>query len=76
MLNIAQNVGTKQNKAVAVFFTRDGAESLVDRMLAAEGMIDSHALRTGQLTEQDWNNVMIAQGALAEAPIYIDDTLV
>ena len=28
----------------------------------------------GQLTEQDWNNVMIAQGALAEAPIYIDDT--
>lgn len=37
-------------------------------------MIDSHALRTGQLTEQDWNNVMIAQGALAEAPIYIDDT--
>ena len=37
-------------------------------------MIDSHVLRTGQLTEQDWNNVMIAQGALAEAPIYIDDT--
>lgn len=51
-----------------------GAESLVDRMLAAEGMVDSHSLRTGQLTEQDWNNVTIAQGALAEAPIYIDDT--
>ena len=70
VLNIAQNVGTKQNKAVAVFSLEMGAESLV----AAEGMIDSHALRTGQLTEQDWNNVMIAQGALAEAPIYIDDT--
>lgn len=51
-----------------------GAESLVDRMLAAEGMVDSHSLRTGQLTDQDWNNVTIAQGALAEAPIYIDDT--
>ena len=74
VLNIVQNVGTKQNKAVAVFSLEMGAESLVDRMLAAEGMIDSHALRTGQLTEQDWNNVMIAQGALAEAPIYIDDT--
>lgn len=74
VLNIAQNVGTKQNKSVAVFSLEMGAESLVDRMLAAEGMIDSHALRTGQLTEQDWNNVMIAQGALAEAPIYIDDT--
>lgn len=74
VLNIAQNVGTKQNKAVAIFSLEMGAESLVDRMLAAEGMIDSHSLRTGQLTEQDWTNVMIAQGALAEAPIYIDDT--
>lgn len=74
VLNIAQNVGTKQNKPVAIFSLEMGAESLVDRMLAAEGLVDSHALRTGQLTEQDWNNVTIAQGALAEAPIYIDDT--
>ena len=36
VLNIAQNVGTKQNKAVAVFSLEMGAESLVDRMLAAE----------------------------------------
>lgn len=74
VLNIAQNIGTKQNKPVAIFSLEMGAESLVDRMLAAEGMIDSHVLRTGKLTEQDWQNVMIAQGALAEAPIYIDDT--
>ncbi|HFU7005837.1 TPA: replicative DNA helicase [Streptococcus agalactiae] len=74
VLNIAQNVGTKQNRPVAIFSLEMGAESLVDRMLAAEGMVDSHSLRTGQLTYQDWNNVTIAQGALADAPIYIDDT--
>lgn len=74
VLNIAQNVGTKQQKPVAVFSLEMGAESLVDRMLASEGMIDSHALRTGQLTEQDWQNVTMAQGVLADAPIYIDDT--
>ncbi|WP_136076675.1 replicative DNA helicase [Streptococcus pyogenes] len=74
VLNIAQNVGTKQKKTVAIFSLEMGAESLVDRMLAAEGMVDSHSLRTGQLTDQEWNNVTIAQGALAEAPIYIDDT--
>ncbi|HGK5839654.1 TPA: replicative DNA helicase [Streptococcus agalactiae] len=74
VLNIAQNVGTKQNRSVAIFSLEMGAESLVDRMLAAEGMVDSHSLRTGQLTDQDWNNVTIAQGALADAPIYIDDT--
>ena len=74
VLNIAQNVGTKQNKPVAIFSLEMGAESLVDRMIAAEGMVDSHSLRTGQLTDQDWQNVTIANGALAEAPIYIDDT--
>lgn len=74
VLNIAQNVGTKQNKPVAIFSLEMGAESLVDRMVAAEGLVNSHHLRTGQLTEQDWHNVTIAMGNLAKAPIYIDDT--
>lgn len=74
VLNIAQNIATKQNQPVAIFSLEMGAESLVDRMLAAEGMVDAHHLRTGQLTDLEWNNITIAQGALAEAPIYIDDT--
>ncbi len=74
VLNIAQNVGTKQNKPVAVFSLEMGAESLVDRMVASEGLVDAHNLRTGQLTEQEWQSLTIAQGTLADAPIYIDDT--
>ena len=73
-LNIAQNVGTKQNQPVAIFSLEMGAEDLVNRFLASEGMVDARNLRTGQLTEQEWTNVTIAQGALADAPIYIDDT--
>lgn len=74
VLNIAQNVGTKQDRAVAIFSLEMGAESLVDRMLAAEGLVDSHNLRTGKLTDQEWQSLTIAQGTLAEAPIFIDDT--
>ncbi len=74
VLNIAQNVGTKQNAPVAIFSLEMGADSLVNRMLAAEGLVDSHNLRTGQLTDQDWQNLTLAQGTLADAPIYIDDT--
>lgn len=74
VLNIAQNVGTKQGRAVAIFSLEMGAESLVDRMLAAEGLVDSHHLRTGKLTDQEWQSLTIAQGTLAEAPIFIDDT--
>ena len=47
---------------------------LVDRMLAAEGLIESHSIRTGQLTDEEWRKYAIAQGNLASASIYIDDT--
>ena len=47
-LNIAQNIGTKLDKTVAIFSLEMGAESLVDRMLASEGVINSHSIRTGQ----------------------------
>ena len=73
-LNIAQNIGTKLDKTVAIFSLEMGAESLVDRMLAAEGLIESHSIRTGQLTDEEWSKYAIAQGNLAEASIYIDDT--
>jgi len=73
-LNIAQNIGTKTDKTVAVFSLEMGAESLVNRMIASEGLIESHHLRTGHLTDEEWNNLTIAMGTLANANIYIDDT--
>ena len=73
-LNIAQNIGTKQDKTVAIFSLEMGAESLVNRMLAAEGTIESHSLRTGQLNDEEWNQYFIAMGTLSKASIYIDDT--
>lgn len=73
-LNIAQNIGTKQDKTVAIFSLEMGAESLVNRMLAAEGTIESHNLRTGQLNDEEWNQYFIAMGTLSKSSIYIDDT--
>lgn len=74
VLNIAQNVGTKTNQTVAVFSLEMGAESLVNRMLAAEGMIESMHLRTGQLTENEWSGLVAGVNSLSNASIYIDDT--
>jgi replicative DNA helicase len=73
-LNIAQNVATKSHKPVAVFSLEMGSESLVERMLAAEGTIINHHIRTGQLTVEEWQRLIYAQGQLAEAPIFIDDS--
>lgn len=73
-LNIAQNVATKSGKPVAIFSLEMGSESLVERMLAAEGTIINHHIRTGQLTVEEWQRLIYAQGQLAEAPIFIDDS--
>lgn len=73
-LNIAQNIATKSKKPVAIFSLEMGVNSLVERMLASESMVDAYHLRTGQLTNDDWVKITIAQSRLAEAPIYIDDT--
>lgn len=73
-LNIAQNVGTKTDRSVAIFSLEMGAESLVNRMLCAEGSIEAGHLRTGQLSEEEWRNLIVAMGSLSNASIYIDDT--
>ena len=73
-LNIAQNVATSSDTAVAIFSLEMGAESLVNRMICAEGNINANHLRTGQLTQDEWNSLFIATGSLSKANIYIDDT--
>ncbi|MGT2912007.1 replicative DNA helicase [Streptococcus cameli] len=73
-LNVAQNIATKLGKTVAIFSLEMGAESLVDRMLASEGVINSRSIRTGQLSDDEWQKLMIAQSNLARSSIYIDDT--
>ncbi|MDK2780562.1 MAG: replicative helicase [Trichococcus sp.] len=73
-LNIAQNVATKADQVVAIFSLEMGAESLVNRMLCAEGNIDAGHLRTGQLSEDEWSNLIMAMGTLGQSKIFIDDT--
>ncbi|WP_290078691.1 replicative DNA helicase [Lactobacillus taiwanensis] len=73
-LNVAQFVGLKTDKTVAMFSLEMGAEQLVQRMLASEGLIDSQHLRTGQLTDEEWRKLVVAAGSLDNTSIYIDDT--
>lgn len=74
-LNIAQNVGVRQNKTVAFFSLEMSREQLVQRLLCQISRIDSQKLRTGQLnTDQEWMRLTEACDKLYQAPIYIDDT--
>ncbi len=73
-LNIAQNIGTSTSENVAIFSLEMGATQLVNRMLCAEGTINANNLRTGQLTEEEFEKLFVAMGSLSKANIFIDDT--
>lgn len=73
-LNLAHNVATKAGEAVLLFSLEMSKEQLVDRMLAMESGVDAWALRTGNLSDQDFERIGQAMGTLSEAQIYIDDT--
>lgn len=73
-LNIAQNVGTKTDESVAIFSLEMSAESLVNRMLCSEGLIEASHLKTGQLSDEEWDHLIVAMGSLSRANIFIDDT--
>ena len=73
-LNIATNVAKSTKKAVAIFSLEMSGEQLVTRIISSEALVDSHALRTGQLRPEDWDNIAGVVSSLSGSEIYIDDT--
>lgn len=73
-LNLAHNVAVKAGEPVLVFSLEMSKEQLVDRLLSMESGVDAWALRTGNLTDSDFEKIGQAMGTLSEAKIYIDDT--
>ncbi|HEX2329358.1 MAG TPA: replicative DNA helicase [Candidatus Angelobacter sp.] len=73
-INIAENAAVRDNKVVGVFSLEMSRESLLLRLLCSQAMVDSHKLRTGFLSREDYNKLVTGLAALVESPIYIDDT--
>ena len=72
-LNIATNAAHKGH-GVAIFSLEMSKDSLVQRMLCAEAMIDSQAVRQGRIRDSDYPKLARASGILQQCPIWIDDS--
>lgn len=73
-LNLAMNVAMYQpEEAVAIFSLEMGAESLGMRFLSAKSQVISDNLKTGKLSDSEWNQVNEAAGELRACKIFIDD---
>ena len=75
VLNMAQNAAVRAKVPVVLFSLEMSKEQLVQRMLCSEAMVDQQRVRTGELLDSDWPKLTTAVGPLAEAPIFIDDTV-
>jgi replicative DNA helicase len=73
-LNIAHHVAVQAGQPVLIFSLEMSKEQLVDRLLAIESGVDAWSLRTGNLTDSDFEKLGQAMGSLSEAPMYIDDS--
>ncbi|HUF64668.1 MAG TPA: replicative DNA helicase [Gemmatimonadaceae bacterium] len=74
VLNVAQNAALDHTVPVAVFSLEMSKESVVQRLLTAEGRVDAQRLRKGKLQDEEFVRLGRAAGLLSQAPIWIDDT--
>ena len=73
-MNIVGNVAIEQNKPVLVFSLEMPTEQLVLRMISSFGHIDSKIIRSGKMTDSDWNSFSHAVTAMDKNNILIDET--
>jgi len=72
-LTIAQNAAMREKKAVAIFSLEMSAVQLVTRMLCSEARVDMSRVRSGQLSERDFQRLADTAGRMSEAAVFIDD---
>ncbi len=73
-LNIAVNVAKRGKIPVAVFSLEMSKDQLVTRILSSQAGVGSQSLRTGNLSDNDWQNIAIASEDMGKMQIFLDDT--
>ena len=74
VLNVVEHVAVKKGLPCMVFSLEMSKEQLVNRMLSMESNVDSQKLRTGTLTDSDWDAVVEGIGTIGSSKLIIDDT--
>ncbi len=74
VLNIAEWMAFHDNKCVAIFSLEMSKEQLVKRLMSMESHVDSQKLRTGTMSDMDWDSLIESANNIAKSRLIIDDT--
>ena len=73
-LDFARSASIKHNKTTAIFSLEMGKTEMMMRLFSAEASVPLANMRSGRMTDQDWQRVAKRSGQMAEAPLFIDDS--
>jgi replicative DNA helicase len=73
-VNIAHKIAADKKLPVAIFSLEMSKEQLVQRLLSSEAKIESNRLRSGRVSQSEWEPLTAAIGTLSELPLFIDDS--
>lgn len=74
VLNIAEYAALKSNVTTAIFSLEMSKEQLVKRILSMNSKVDSQAIRTGELEDEDWAKLVESARLIGNSNLIIDDT--
>ncbi len=74
VLNVAQNVAFREKKSAVIFSLEMSKEQLVNRLFSLESFVDAQKLRTGNLSEKEWSELIESAGVVGNSRLIIDDT--
>lgn len=73
-LNIAKSVAGPQKFTVAFFSLEMSKEQLASRLLSTEALVEGTKLRTGKLSDEEWQRIIAGGDILSKMNLYLDDT--
>jgi replicative DNA helicase len=73
-LDLARAAAVKHQLATVMFSLEMSRNEITMRLLSAEARVPLHAMRTGQMGEDDWTRLARRMSEVVDAPLFIDDS--
>jgi replicative DNA helicase len=73
-LDVCRSASIRSGLATVLFSLEMSRNEITMRLLSAEARVPLHAMRTGQLGEDDWTRLARRMSEVVDAPLFIDDS--
>ncbi|MEE1939547.1 replicative DNA helicase [Streptomyces sp. TRM 70361] len=73
-LDFARACSIRNNLPSVIFSLEMGRNEIAMRLLSAEARVALHHMRSGSMTDEDWNRLARQMPEVTGAPLYIDDS--